>query len=470
MFLGSPTVDPAHPALFDASSRRWWSHAELRQAAAALADRLSPASGGLAFLLTRNLVGAVVAYLACLDASVAVVLLDAKTRPADLTNLLEIYNPGLVLAVDETSPGPDYERVADEHGIGLWWRSAGGRHPRVHPDLAVLLSTSGSTGSPKLVRLTRRNLEANADSIRVSLSIDAGERGMASLPLFYSYGLSVLNSHLAAGASVVLTEETVASPHFWKLFRSQACSSLPGVPYTYDLLTRIGFETIDVPSLRTLTQAGGRLPPEFVLRFHSEMIRRGGRMHVMYGQTEATARIACMPWDRLAEKARAVGVAIPGGRLSIEGGNGPAVAPPGQGEIVYTGANVMMGYAESREDLARGDELRGVLPTGDLGFLDEEGVLHVTGRNRRIGKVMGMRVNLDEIEARLRARGPTAVVAGSEGLIIYCEYGDEVLFSSLAREIARDLRATSDFFIFRRLPALPLGANGKPDYRLLASA
>ncbi|MGA8890603.1 MAG: hypothetical protein WB493_03470, partial [Anaeromyxobacteraceae bacterium] len=127
----------------------------------------------------------------------------------------------------------------------------------------------------------------------------------------------------------------------------------------------------------------------------------------------------------------------------------------------------MMGYAESRSDLARDDELRGVLATGDLGYMDADGFLHVTGRNKRIGKVMGMRVNLDEVEARLRPRGPTAVVAGSDGLVIYCEYGDPELFSTLARQLAAELRATPESFTFRHVAALPLGANGKPDYQQL---
>jgi acyl-coenzyme A synthetase/AMP-(fatty) acid ligase len=469
MFLEPSAMDPERPALFDTPTGRWWSRFELRQAAADLAGRLAPASGGLSFLLSRNVVGSVIAYLACVEAAVPVLLLDARTRPEDLRGLLAIYEPEVILTVDETSPGGGRDRIADEHGLGLWWSPAGGRHRPSHPELVVLLSTSGSTGSPKLVRLARRNLEANARSIGESLLIDADERGMASLPLYYSYGLSVLNSHLLTGASVVLTDETVVSPRFWRLLRTQGCTSMPGVPYTYDLLLRIGFEDIEAPSLRTLTQAGGRLAPELVLRFHAEMARRGGRLHVMYGQTEATARIACMPRDALPAKAGSVGVAIPGGRLSIDVGTRRSGGPAEQGAIVYTGPNVMMGYAESREDLALGDDLQGVLPTGDLGFLDEDGFLHITGRSRRIGKVLGMRVNLDEVEARLRSRGPTAVVAGNDGLVIYCEYGDEGVFSELSQELARDLRATPDSFSFRRVPALPLGPNGKPDYRLLAS-
>jgi acyl-CoA synthetase (AMP-forming)/AMP-acid ligase II len=470
MFLDSPFVDPSRPALFDPARGRWWSHAELRAASDALAARMAGASGGLAFLLSRNVAGSVIGYLACVRARVAVVLLDARTLPGDLQKLIEIYGPELIVGLDDAAPGALYRADAADGDVHLWWHTGDLRGTPVHPDLAVLLSTSGSTGSPKLVRLTRRNVEANAESIAEALTLDAGERAMASLPLHYSYGLSVLNSHLRVGASVVLTEETVISPHFWRLFRAERCTSMPGVPYTYDMLLRIGFERLEVPSLRSLTQAGGRLAPELVRRFHSDMARRGGRFHVMYGQTEATARIACLPWNRLPDKIGSVGVAIPGGRLSVEVGGGQDARPSERGEIVYSGPNVMMGYAESRADLARGDEMGGVLRTGDLGFLDEEGFLHITGRSKRIGKVMGMRVNLDEVEARLRSRGPTAVVAGDDGLTIYCEYGDEALFSVLARDLARDLRATEGAFSFRRIAALPLNSNGKPDYQRLAQA
>ena len=469
-FLDAPRVDPSRPALFEALQGRGWTHAELRAAAMSLAGRLAKAAGGLAVLLSRNTAGSVIGYLACVEAGVAVVLLDARTRPSDLQNLIDLYRPEVILTVDQTDPGKTYRLDPTDGEVRLWWPIAGDRGPAVHPQLAVLLSTSGSTGSPKLVRLSRRNVEANAESIASSIALSSDERAMASLPIYYSYGLSVVNSHLVAGASVVLTEETVVSPHFWQLFRARRCSSMPGVPYTYDLLLRIGFEGLDVPSLRTLTQAGGRLAPEVVLRFHAEMSRRGGRFHVMYGQTEATARIACMPADRLPEKPGAVGVAIPGGRLSVDVGGGREARPSERGEIVYSGPNVMMGYAERREDLERGDELQGILHTGDLGFLDEEGFLYVTGRSKRIGKVLGMRVNLDEVEARLRSRGPTAVVANGDGLLIYCEYGDPPLYSQLAKELARDLRATEAAFSFRRTPAIPLNANGKPDYPRLTPA
>ena len=466
MFLEPEAADLASRVVFDSSTARWWSRLELRQAVEGFASRICEARGGLTFLLCRNTAPVLASYLAAVEAGCAVHLLDARTPPATLAALLDRYRPELVLAPDDGLLVAGHRQDGPYLGLTLWWRE-GERLAPVHPELAVLLGTSGSTGSPKLVRLSRRSVEANADSIVRSLGIDSRECAMASLPISYSYGLSVVNSHLRAGASMVLTDETVISPRFWNLLREQCCSSLPGVPYTYDLLVRIGFDKLPAPSLRTLTQAGGRLATDRAAHFHAEMVRRGGRFFVMYGQTEATARITCLPSCRLVEKLGSVGTAIPGGSLRVDFPPGSSRDSVAAGEVVYSGPNVMMGYGESREDLARGDELGGHLRTGDLGRLDEDGFLYLIGRSKRIGKVLGMRVNLDDVEVLLRPHGPAAVIAADEGLDIYCEYGDAATFANLAGLLARDLRATPDSFRFHRLAFLPRTSGGKVDYQVL---
>src|SRR5207244_3442012 len=137
------------------------------------------------------------------------------------------------------------------------WRSRSPVEQTIHPDLALLLSTSGSTGSPKFVRLTRSNVEANAASICAALKIRPVDRAITSLPIHYSYGLSVLNTHLHSGAGVVLTDEGLISPAFWETFRVQECTSFAGVPYSYQILNRLDPDRLNVPSLDTMTQAGG---------------------------------------------------------------------------------------------------------------------------------------------------------------------------------------------------------------------
>jgi acyl-CoA synthetase (AMP-forming)/AMP-acid ligase II len=335
----------------------------------------------------------------------------------------------------------------------------------VHPETAVLLTTSGTTGSRKFVRLSASNVEANARSIAQYLELDPGERPVTSLPVHYSFGLSVLNSHWFAGACVVLTDDSVVQPSFWEAFRSYGCTSIAGVPFSYQLLERLGFREMDLPSLHTMQQAGGALDRRLTEVYARFMADRGGRLFVMYGQTEATARIAYVPPDRLPEKLGSAGIAIPGGRLEIDPATVEQRDGTAIGEVIYRGPNVMMGYASSPEDLELGDELHGVLRTGDLGYLDADGFLFLVGRSKRIGKVFGHRINLDEVEVRLREHGPAAVVGGPDSIWGFCEFGTEESVAALAASLARDLRLHHSAVKLRRVDVIPRSASGKIDYR-----
>jgi acyl-coenzyme A synthetase/AMP-(fatty) acid ligase len=272
----------------------------------------------------------------------------------------------------------------------------------LHPDLALLLSTSGSTGSPKLVRLSRDNVVANARSIAKYLDLTPDDRAITSLPLHYCYGLSVLTSHLVAGGTVVLTDLSVADDCFWALATESRATSFAGVPYTFDLLDNSGFADRVLPDLRYVTQAGGRMAPEQVVRYAALGAERGWDLVVMYGQTEATARMAYLPPYLASARPGAIGIPVPGGHFRLE----PVPeADAGVGELVYRGPNVMMGYAESVDDLARGAELT-ELRTGDLARQTDDGLWEVCGRLDRTAKVFGLRLDL----ARLERDAPAGVV------------------------------------------------------------
>jgi acyl-CoA synthetase (AMP-forming)/AMP-acid ligase II len=231
---------------------------------------------------------------------------------------------------------------------------------------------------------------------------------------------------------------------------------MAGVPWSYQILRRLDIDSLNVPRLQTLTQAGGKLTNDLIAQFHEIMARRKGRFFVMYGQTEATARISILPAERLPEKLGSTGPAIPRGRLSIE-----------DGQIIYDGPNVMMGYANSRSDLSLGDELQGRLVTGDLGYLDNDGFLYPTGRAKRDMKLFGIRVNLDEVEAILRVHGPTAVIGCGDKLVAYCEHGNEQALNNLRHELAIKLNIHWQALDFRRIGSIPVTASGKIDYRTL---
>jgi acyl-coenzyme A synthetase/AMP-(fatty) acid ligase len=463
-------ADSNRPALYDSAIDRTWSYADVSAAMYSLRDTFACPRKCLIFLFCRNDAASILAYLAAVESGHAVALLDERLSEEFKTRLIVLYEPDLLVSSAASGARPG--------GTGYEWVSVGdpevfvgrARTPalsEVHSDLALLLSTSGSTGTPKFVRLTRRNIESNAHSIREALAITPDERPITSLPIHYSYGLSVLNSHLAAGAEVVISDYGLTAPEFWAAFRAKRCTSWAGVPYSYQILRRLDIDSLDIPSLHTLTQAGGKLNVDLISHFHGKITARGGRMFVMYGQTEATARIAVLPCSALPEKLGSAGLALPGGNLRISAGDLETTEASITGEVVYSGPNVMMGYATSRVDLALGDELGGHLHTGDTGYLDADGYLYLTGRRKRDAKVFGLRLNMDEVEDMMRIHGPTAVVSVAEKLIIYCEQGDTERFNAYARELSQKLRLHAGAFDFRRIDQLPLTANGKVDYAAL---
>ncbi|MFY9644285.1 MAG: AMP-binding protein [Terriglobales bacterium] len=450
-------------ALIDGASDSSWTYGQLSDEVARRRDALADAEKRLLFLFCRNDLASVAWYLAAVEAGHAVALLNDQIDAQLAANLISLYRPDWVLS----SLPVDQEEYESRGAEGFWQRRRIDGEP-LHPDLTLLLSTSGSTGSPKLVRLRRSNVEANADSIRQALTIREQDVSVAHLPIHYSYGLSVVNSHLLAGASIVLTREGMVSQSFWETIRRYRVDSFSGVPYTYQMLRRLGLDKVNAPTLRVMTQAGGKLDTGNIEHFHARMVERQGSFFVMYGQTEATARISILPSVDLPRKLGSAGRAIPGGVIRIHDQNGDPVAEADiEGELVYTGPNVMLGYATQREDLAKGDELGGCLFTGDRARLDADGYVYVLGRSKRDAKLFGLRVNLDELEAFVKRNGPAAAVASSDRVVIFCEFGTEAAHSEIKAALAAKLKIHHSAFEFRRVDSLPTKDTGKVNYEEL---
>ncbi|MEV0292095.1 AMP-binding protein [Nocardia sp. NPDC050710] len=386
----------------------------------------------LVALTGRNDLDSLVTYLGALSAECAVLL------GAEITGeLLATYDPDVV--VDSGRAVIRHETAAHE----------------LHPELALLLSTSGSTGSPKLVRLSRANLLSNARAIAEYLDIGSDDRAATTLPMFYCYGLSVLHSYLLRGASLLLTERSVLDERFWDEFREHRATSFAAVPYTIDLLDQVGFDAMRLPDLRYVTQAGGKLAPERVREYARRGARDGWRFFVMYGQTEATARMAYLPPELASEHPECIGVPIPGGEFTLEPVDGADAA-----ELVYHGPNVMMGYATTSADLTLGRTV-GPLRTGDLARRTPDGLYQVVGRRSRFAKVFGLRIDLQHLESGLTAAGFTACCAESaDRVVIAAERPDP----DLATTAARLSGLPGSALRICPVDTIPRLANGKPDY------
>ena len=388
------------------------------------ADRLGP-DRRVRVLEMRNDIDSVVALLGSLTARHPVVVVEAD-NPARSAEIRATYAEALDL----------------------------------HPDLALLLSTSGSTGSPKLVRLSHDNIWANARSIADYLALSVDDKAITSLPLHYCYGLSVLTSHLVAGATVVLTDASVADERFWTTARAAAATSFAGVPYTFELLECMGFTGRKLPSLRYLTQAGGRMDPDRVERFAALGRECGFDLYVMYGQTEATARMAYLPPHLAHDRPEAIGIPVPGGDFRLAPVAG---APEGMGELVYTGPNVMMGYAQTAADLGRTAETT-ALHTGDLARQTDDGLWEVCGRLDRHAKVLGLRLDLARLEARMPV--PTALVVEQD--VVHAFIAEPRTAQRLCRELSAVSGLPAHLVRVHEIDALPTNSRGKTDYRLLA--
>ena len=448
-------------AAIDGATGERLSYAELRDRAEALAPCLQQPAKPLIFLAARNSADHLVTYLGTLTAGGAIALINPDLTPDLLGRLIDAYQPDWI-AGHRTVPQPDdYADAGPFGGLPLLRRRRAVTAEPIHPDLAVLLATSGSTGDPKFVRLSHRNLQSNAEAICDYLELTPDERAVTSLPLAYSYGLSVINSHLNAGGALLLTDEGVMQRGFWDLVTTAQATSLAGVPYTYRMLLRLGLDRRALPSLRTLTQAGGGLEPALMRSFAEIAAARDWRFFVMYGQTEATARIAYVPPSLLAAKIGSIGIAIPGGALSLD---------PASHELIYDGPNVMLGYAERRADLARGDDLSGRLRTGDLAAVDDDGFFRITGRLKRFVKLFGMRINLDQLERDLAEIGDTPVACiGDDHRIRVLVEGGCSLMNGMDRLVASRYRLHPTAFTIDTVASLPRLASGKIDYASLAA-
>ncbi|PLS17886.1 phosphatase [Bacillus sp. M6-12] len=423
---------------------------QLQRDVIVLSNKLRSSRKQLVLILAKNDYISIVSYSAVMVNNDAVMLMSADIEETLLATIIDAYQPGYII-------GDVNHDLYDEYFAGITKRRTETEY-EIHQDLSLLLSTSGSTGSLKFVRLSFANLLANAKSIAEYLEITHEDRGLVNLPMNYSYGLSLINSHLFAGATILLSSESVLAKSFWEFVKNEKATSFAGVPYTYQMLQRIGFQKMDLPDLRYFTQAGGRLNEKLVRLFSEYALEHQKSFYLMYGQTEAAPRISYVPPEDIVKKPTSIGIAIPDGRLSLD---------PETEELIYEGPNVMMGYAADFSDLKKGDELLGRLHTGDLGEVDEDGFYYIKGRIKRFVKLFGLRINLDDIEKKIESALQISVVCvGTDDRMVVVVPNEEKQ-DSIQSLIENLYKLHKSAFRVKVLEEVPRLANGKVNYEAL---
>lgn len=367
----------------------------------------------LIFLLSENRIGSLLGYTAALSNCIVPLVISAATEEGLYNHLYELYQPEYLWLPEAKAEGREIIFSAWEYCLV----KTSNQPAPMYEELSLLLPTSGSTGSPKLVRHSYRNIEANAENVRRLFKLDGTEKAMAILPMHYTMGLSVIASHLLAGATLLLSGRSLLDKGFWATLKE--ATSFTGVPYSYEILTKMRFTRMDLPNLKVITQGGGKLTEAMWNTLAQYAQDKGKQFIATYGQSECTARMAYLPAEMALEKVCSIGIAEPGGQLSVIDENGnETFEGEAQGEMVYRGENVTLGYATCREDLLKGDENHGIMHTGDLARRDADGCYYIIGRLKRFLKIFGLRIGLDEVERMIKAEYKTDC---------YCKGNDEKL-------------------------------------------
>lgn len=424
------------------------------------------------FLVCRNCIESICAYIGALRNGIVPVMINEEMNRELFYNLYNIYKPAYLYGpenwnnLEQSNP----ERIGKYREFVMYRTGFKERH-KLNDKLALLLTTSGSTGSPKLVRQSYVNIVSNARAIAEYLELNEGERPITTLPMNYTYGLSIINSHLLVGAAILLTDYTLLNREFWNFFKEEGATSFGGVPYTYEILKKLRFFRMELPSLKTMTQAGGKLSPELHKEFAQYAEENNKRFVVMYGQTEATARMAYLPWNKSIEKCGSMGIAIPGGKLWLRDEEGNSVTVSDViGELIYEGENVTLGYAETAEDLEKDDERGGVLETGDMAKCDSDGYFYIVGRKKRFLKIFGNRVNLDEAERMIKEEFTEldcACAGLDDKLYVFVTIQEDRTIQAVKRFLAQKTGLNPTAFSVKAIDKLPKNEAGKTLYKNL---
>lgn len=464
MLLGLEHIAPQRIAAVDSNGE------ELHYAdISALSDTITNnvPERALCFLLVENNIGGIVWTMAMLQSRHLVpLILNAKTEDSLYKNLLETYRPTYICAVDSVSV---QENIC-HHQFGYTLYKTTCPVSELHQELSHLLPTSGSTGSPKLVRHKYDNIEAAGLNISTFFQLQPTDRPLMVLPLYYTMGLSMVFSHLRVGATILITGLSMTDAKFWTFLKNQHATSFTGVPYSFQILNLMRFFRMDLPDLELLTQGGGKMPTDLNLKFAEYCREHHKRWIATYGQSECTARMAYLPAKWAIEKVGSIGIAVPNAELSLMKEDGtPVTSPHTEGEMCYRGKNVTMGYARQLSDLALGDERHGFIRTGDLAYFDEDGCYYIVGRMGRFLKLFGMRVGLDECEQIIQTDCGVecACVGTDEKMIVYITDADKQ--DEVKNTLVQKTHIVATSYEIRVISEIPKNETGKKLYSKLSN-
>ena len=415
-------------------------------------------SKNLIFFFIDNTKEAIILYFQIIKSGNVPILLSPDLDENFITSLNIKYKPQYILSNREMNFLKDeFKFLTQLDQFKLYETKVNFVYP-IHKDLCLLMTTSGSTGSPKLVKISYKNIFENTKSICKFLKINKNHITITTLQPYYTYGLSIINTHIYKKAKIIINKKSFFEKEFWNNCKKNKVNSFGAVSFMYEILKKIKFENMILPHLKYITHAGGKLPNSIHNYINNVSTNKNYKFITMYGQTEATSRISYLPWKFSKKKISSIGIPIPGVNLFIKDNKD-------KGEICFSGKNIMMGYANNYEDLSKNERFKKYC-TGDIGKKDKDGFFYVIGRKDRFVKIFGHRINLDEVDSQIINEGLKAIsVKKNENIIIYCEKDDDIL--KIKNFITKKLNLNISFFKIKKINKIPITKSGKISYSKL---
>ncbi|MAV82118.1 MAG: hypothetical protein CMI90_01475 [Pelagibacteraceae bacterium] len=422
----------------------------------------------LILIVSENSIGSLLAYIFCTLNNQVAIIIDSKTTNSNILKIFKNYQPNYVFL--SKKKGNIFKKICSEKYTffdQILLKNKKSRKQKLNKNLSLLLSTSGSMGSIKFVKLSKINLKHNTDSIIKYLKLTNKDTAITNLPISYSYMLSVINTHLEVGASVIISKYSLVEKEFWKTLKSSKITSLNGVPYTYEILLKIGLKNIKIDTLKYLTHAGGKIEKKMLKKIIKFCDKNNLKFFSMYGQTEASPRISYLKPEFSEKKLGSIGKGTPGNKIYLVDNLGKKIFKPlTEGEIICEGKNVFMGYSKNYEDLIEPNKENYKLKTGDLGFFDKDGFFYLTSRISKIAKIFGNRVDLGALENFMSQKGyKIACLSNNKKIFIFVEKKYKKI--NLINVISKITNLNISSFELIKLKYLPRTPNNKISYNEL---
>jgi long-chain acyl-CoA synthetase len=359
-------------------------------------------SKSIILMICNNSIQSFTAYISFIKNGHITILLDISFSELFIKNIINKFKPNYIFSSKNYFKNDKLKKILDIDGYFIF-KTKVKKNYKINYINNLLLTTSGTTQNPKMVRLSNANLYSNTKNIIDYLNIKSTHTTITTMPMAYSYGLSIINSHIEAGSSIVVNNKTIFDKAFWKAIKKFKVTSFGGVPSFYEMLKKLKVENMKLNSLKYLTQAGGKLDLNSLKNLNSIFKLKKIKFYIMYGQTEASPRMSYLSHKMIDKFPGSIGKPLKNSFFEIIDESGKKIKKSlKEGELVFYGDNVSLGYAKNIIDLYKADENKKRLYTGDIGTRNKEGFYFITGRKNRFVKISGLRIDIEDIEQFLK--------------------------------------------------------------------